>query len=695
MNQNLLREKNFPSIFVRELKNTSSYREKLQILGGFFPLKNLKKTFPVYPKLTLEEQFFVQSIFFIQQEHLLNLENFDLEKCKKLLCYLKKLEQFTQPLGGIIGYHFQMMDLLKKENEETSSKYHLPEFIDLTKKKEEYVQKAIYEGIKSLPFLAEIYPLGGVADRLHLLDSHTNQRLPAAMLPFGGNTLLDVLIQDVQAKEFLYYKLFKKKITIPIAIMTSQEKSNHDHILNFCEKRHWFHRPKDSFRFFTQPLVPAIDENGYWITKEDKQPLLKPGGHGVIWKIAKEEKIFSWLKSLNRKKALIRQINNPIAGLDEGLLAFTGYGMQNNMHFGFASCPRWVGSAEGMNVLVEKKNGKNRYDYFLSNVEYCNFEKFGFKDVPEEKNGNFSKFCSNTNILFVDIDAIQSKVEENPFPGLVMNLKKTNIKDVFGEDKVVKLGRLESTMQNIADSFVETFEKPLIKGERKLKKTYITFNYRHKTISTAKKVFNLATSPLETPEMCFYDLMKNHQELLTVFCNVKMETLPKFEDYLKNGPSCLFSYHPCLGPLYSIIAQKISRGEIYDKSEIKLHISELELKDFKVEGSLQVDSKDLLGSCTLKNVVVQNRGIDWNSTKNPWKGEIKRIESVSIVLNENAEFEAEDISLKGNFYFEVPKNKKMTLKNVNGKIVEILTPIEKNWEWKYEKKSLEIKIERQ
>lgn len=51
---------------------------------------------------------------------------------------------------------------------------------------------------QGLPNLGEIYPLGGSADRLGLVDLETGECLPAAMLPYCGRTLLEGLIRDLQ-----------------------------------------------------------------------------------------------------------------------------------------------------------------------------------------------------------------------------------------------------------------------------------------------------------------------------------------------------------------------------------------------------------------------------------------------------------------------------------------------------------------
>ena len=49
--------------------------------------------------------------------------------------------------------------------------------------------------------------------------------------------------------------------------------------------------------------------------------------------------------------------------------------------FGFASCERKVGAAEGVNVLVEK-NTKAGWEYSVTCIEYTEFSKLGIPDVP-------------------------------------------------------------------------------------------------------------------------------------------------------------------------------------------------------------------------------------------------------------------------------------------------------------------------
>jgi hypothetical protein len=252
--------------------------------------------------------------------------NIQAESLRELLEKLVAIDHFYREIGGIVGYQAKILQLLKGGSQSAApANYHAPFFFDIAEETPE-VKEAIAWGIEGLAELAEIYPLGGAADRLHLVDEKTGLELPAAKLPFAGKTLLEHLVCDLQAREYLYFQKTGRRLTTPIAIMTSQEKNNHAHVVGICESLNWFGRPKDSIRFFTQPLVPTVNQNGDWCIPHPLKPVLKPGGHGAIWKLARDEGIFDWLEKQGRKKALVRQINNPIAGLDYGLLAFTGFG---------------------------------------------------------------------------------------------------------------------------------------------------------------------------------------------------------------------------------------------------------------------------------------------------------------------------------------------------------------------------------
>ncbi len=681
-----------------QLLRASNAYEKIEILDPLPEISAFVSKFPLFrsffANLTPDcESAFKQLIAIGQGEWMLQntkTEEITGELLRKLLVQLLSIDHFYRELGGIVGYQVKILQLMRDSHQNTQSDqlaYHSPSFVDIAEETDA-VKEATVWGIEALPQMGELYPLGGAADRLHLVDETTGTELPAAKLPFAGRSLLHHLIRDLQAREHLYYKIHGVQLATPIGIMTSHEKENHRHVEQICEQFHWFGRPKDSFRFFIQPLVPTVNEQGNWCFSGPLKPLLKPGGHGVIWKLAKDEGVFSWFVSQNRKKMLVRQINNPLAGLDYGLLAFTGLGCQQEMIFGFASCPRLLLAAEGVNVLVERKKPEGR-ELVLTNIEYCDFTKFGIEDLPLKENEPFSRFSSNTNILFADLQAVSTAVDTFPFPGLLMNLKAMTYTTSSGEKREERAARLESTMQNIADVFVE--EKPL-EAPLKTERTFVTYNHRHKTISTAKKAFVEGKALQETPENCFYDLLLAHRELLQTYCQYTLPPLSSLEEYLQNGPDFLFLYHPALGPLYSSIRKKMQGGKLAKGAELTLEIAAISLQNLEVRGSLQIEAEqimghldsdgilhysDRVGECHLKNVVVDNLGVDWGRSQPFWKMGLTRFETVRIELKGRSIFRAENVHFLGAHTFVVEDGMEMRVRQKGGELLIESAPLER------------------
>jgi hypothetical protein len=357
------------------------------------------------------------------------------------------------------------------------------------------------------------------------------------------------------------------------------------------------------------------------------------------------------------------------------LLAFAGIGWKKNMSFGFASCPRRLGSAEGMNVLVEREQG----EIALTNVEYCDFAKFGIEDKPLRQGEPFSQFSSNTNILFANLQALEQVVEKCPFPGLLVNLKQGSFLDEQGSLKEAPLARLESTMQNIADALGEKKER----GPLRTQKTFVTYNHRHKTISVAKKAY-LPGRPLqETPELCFYELLLANRELLEQ-CGFQLPPVTSVEHDLVHGPSCSFLYHPALGPLYSLIRKKLRGGNIAPGSELLLEIAQMDLLNLSLSGSLRVQAtqvmgtkdtqgllqyNDLLGRCVLQDVTVLNQGVNWSRSSPFWKMGLDRSESLQILLKGHSEFHAHGVTFTGAHAVSVEDGVRMIVSQEKGKMV--------------------------
>jgi len=651
----------------KSLEDKIKYLGTLPEVASFFDEQPFLKHY--LARLPLEAEYALCSLAAIGQGNIVfedfnELEN-KLEACAKVLDTLLSLERFYEPLGGIIGYHLKVLELVRAQLKgvplENGVRYLPPPVCDIREGEGEgesskELDELVTTGIAMLECMGELYAVGGAGDRLHLLDEKNGQPLPAARLLFLGKTLFELLIRDLEGREYLFYKLFHKELKTPVVLMTSQEKMNHAEIVHLCEKANWYGRGKESFFFIIQPLTPVITIEGNWAMAGPCELFLKPGGHGVIWKLAKDMGALDWLQKQKRSALLVRQINNPIAGVDNGLLALAGYGFKHKLAFGFTSCPRLENMHEGMNVLKEKEGS-----FAISNLEYTEFANLKIKDEKKEL------FVANTNILFASIKEVMQAVESMPIPGMLVNMKLPV--QTWRHKKLVSVdgARLESTMQNIGDAFIAKEIGAL--------RTYIILNSRLKTLSVAKKTYD-GTSFSETPEAAFYDLMRANCELLSAHCKVHIPQMKSIEEYLekgpKGGPNLLFLYHPALGPLYSLIAQKIRGGDIASHAELNLEIAECDIQNLTLDGSLLIEAyqitgkinpetklrqfSDEVGRCRLLNVQVVNQGIDRSVKNCYWKGQIQRKEALKIILEGNSEFIAENVVFHGAREIHVPDN---------------------------------------
>lgn len=683
---------------VEKLKAATTIEDKYKFLCS---LEKKEEIVPEELLDTLHKKFIYKSLQLIEQdkhlfygyEHIPDAPN----KINDLLDQLWQIDKFYSPIGGIAGYHLTFLQLIVKKNHTLQSfEYEKPEGTNLTKEDQE-VAKAVRNGIEFFHQIGEIYPVAGAGDRLNLKDEISNEPLPAAVLNFSGFTLLNGLIRDLQAREFLYYKCTGKQACTPVILMTSHEKNNDQHIKNILAENKWFHRSPKLFFFILQPLVPVITVNGLWVIQEPLKINVKPGGHGVIWKLAENEGAFEWFLQHNRSKALVRQINNPIAGIDHGLTALIGIGCKEEKAFGFATCFRLLGAAEGVDVLIEKET-QDGFEYRITNIEYTEFDHFGIKDIPCEPNSRFSLFPSNTNILFVDIETLKEILDEHPFPGLLVNLKSQS--ECLDHKRClhkIEAGRVESTMQNIADFIVTKSKKELSSEEKKNLRTFVTFNHREKTISTTKTLSN-GNHITGTPDGAFFDLQLNARKLFTDYCN---STLPEIqhEGVFKKHPPFLITYHPALGPLYSVIKQKIQRITFSKGAELQLEIAELYMCDTSIKGSLLIKAlcplghlnenneliySENMGKCQLRNCEIDNEGIDFSAVNTFWQSDIVRNEVMCIQLEENAEFFAENVVFKGPFQICVPSGYRMVADMDNKKVRFTLSSLPKpSWSWAY------------
>jgi hypothetical protein len=128
-------------------------------------------------------------------------------------------------------------------------------------------------------------------------------------------------------------------------------------------------------------------------------------------------------------------------------------------------------------------------------------------------------------------------------------------------------------------------------------------------------------------------------------------------------------YHPSLGPLWSVIGQKISRGSISSGSELELEIAELYMENLHLHGSFRILAlqpmgpykKDgrlkmsrHVGRAYIRNFAIHNRGVQRSSFKEHLYRMVHREETCTIILEGRSEVIIEDVTIRGNFELTVP-----------------------------------------
>lgn len=600
-------------------------------------------------------------------------------KWQMLIEHLKEIELFYAPMGGLIGYQRELLHHLALQLGIKSSfakdrvSYSQPPKIDI-QRINRGVKEAILRAIQDWSKICFIMPVGGAGDRLGLQDE-SGKPLPAAFLSFEGCTLLEGLVRDVEAIELLIEDLTGQRIYTPLALMTSDEKGNHELIEQFLKENEYFGRPVESFRLFRQKLVPVVTEYGQWAIDGPLELMLKPGGHGVIWRAAQCEGVLQWLEDSGITHALVRQVNNPIAGSDYNLLSLAGFGLQNEQAIGFMSCDRAVHAAEGVNVLRKRYLEGESCAFNVTNIEYTDFAQEGLEQILDVPGDCANSWSSNTNLFVVQLKALQDAMAKDPFPGLILNLKSRATVRIGHELMSLRVARLESMMQNIADA-MELVCRP---GEEDLSQLnqFLLFNERRKTISTAKKNPPVEGFALETPLSAFYDKQRVWRDFLTAQCQIHMPLMGTPEEYFHRIAPFIVRLAPSLGPLHELIFKRLHSGTLALGSYLELELRQLIAHDIYLDGALRISASDLQkGYVFMKQVTVVNSGWSHTVVKDFWKGLTKPKESLHIQLEGKGAFIASQVNFEGSRTITVPDGTVVTALYEHGQLVLRQEPFE-------------------
>jgi len=361
------------------------------------------------------ENFLINLLLDIGQSHILDpfsSSSIDSLRKESLIKWLDQLDLFFKPMNGLYGLQKKIEKMLIPAKKKLA--YSLPFEPHFLK----FEMKKFLKGIELQDNLVEIIVLGGSAERLNFVDELSGEPLPAFLYPFRNRPLLEWMILDIEAKEKLYFEHFQKTTVTPIVLMTSMSKNNKDLLKAFLEKNTYFNRPKESFHFIEQPLVPFVDRDGKWCLDELGNVDKGPCGHGAIWSLLTQSKSFQELKKV-RTHALIRQINNPLLCFFESTPLYLEAASGEKYDFSLLVTDPAPLTKEGK--IIQKKGGR------FTNVEYVHEHSLKLKGY------------ANVNAIIVRLDVIEKYVQKDPFPGLLLNFK--------ANDKA----RLEMSMQNLVD----------------------------------------------------------------------------------------------------------------------------------------------------------------------------------------------------------------------------------------------------
>ena len=121
----------------------------------------------------LESQLALLSVFVLDQGPIvfqgLNTLQDPKPSLNSLIQSLLPVETNYSALGGIIGYHLKILQLIQENNSPPQAtvsecSFIKPEGLDISQETPT-VKKYIRQGIEALPYMAEIYPVGGAGDR--------------------------------------------------------------------------------------------------------------------------------------------------------------------------------------------------------------------------------------------------------------------------------------------------------------------------------------------------------------------------------------------------------------------------------------------------------------------------------------------------------------------------------------------------
>ena len=121
-------------------------------------------------------------------------------------------------------------------------------------------------------------------------------------------------------------------------------------------------------------------------------------------------------------------------------------------------------------------------------------------------------------------------------------------------------------------------------------------------MASAVRPFTVTKNPVvegksirETVVGALFDYFANMGELFSKRCGFLLPRSYSEEEFLAKGPAVAIILHPALGPLWSIVAQKIQKGTLHENAELILDLEALYIANLSLTGTLMIQALKPLG----------------------------------------------------------------------------------------------------
>ncbi len=171
--------------------------------------------------------------------------------------------------------------------------------------------RAVGEAALQAGKVAALVVAGGQGSRL----GHAGPKGTYPATPIRRKTLFQLFAEKIQALSRRYGK------PLPLLVMTSEE--NHEDTTNYFASQRDFGLAPGQLRFFTQGMLPAVDESGALVVKSPGALFRSPNGHGGTLLALRDSGLLGRLRDEGVEDVFYFQVDNPLVEVCDPV--FVGY----------------------------------------------------------------------------------------------------------------------------------------------------------------------------------------------------------------------------------------------------------------------------------------------------------------------------------------------------------------------------------